>query len=271
MAANAIPDQVKPEPPVKTLPDTFDYEGEGTDELGNTAHFKVRVKSDLHSASINGPFTPIEYLGNNTYQWVAGSIAGIQFRLTQDVFTLINSDGGVIGYLHRIHQDNQSSYTQPEIKKEYPPNYKNLTIIDSTMRAPVVTTIEQTTKEGYDIQGKWTGVQDAYNLKNKDGGDMVISGKLVRIPPCRWEFVFRNGEPVTSSQENLVDQKIAFYEGSSLEDVQVSNGVMLFKCTMSTTDKTSKFDITFRFINGNHATCMSPGQINGPNFELYKN
>jgi hypothetical protein len=274
--ANPVPAAGLPAPKASKIPNTFDYEGTMSDEMGNSEHYKVRVKSDLHSASINGPFTPIQFLGNDNYQWVAGNITGIQFHLSPSVLTMYNFEGGIMGHLYRIQETEKDVITEPELKPATPIPNVNASVIDSTVSYQLPSPSSQSSKRtqdgtaGNDIQGTWTGIQPEYNLKNKEGEDMVLNGQKVRIPACKWEFVLRIGQSISAGQENLEDHKTAFYYGSPVDDMKYNNGVILIDCTISTPDKQSNVDITLRFTDSHHGLCMSKGLSNGPDFSIYK-
>jgi hypothetical protein len=87
--------------------DTFDYEGTITDEMGNSAHYKLMIKKDFSSASIgNGPFTEIRPLSDGRFQWISGSIIGISFNPQKNSCDLYNADGTYWSTLYRTNLPN---------------------------------------------------------------------------------------------------------------------------------------------------------------------
>jgi len=86
----------------KIIPPILKYEGNATDEMGNTAYYKLNVKSDFSSASIAGvPYSQLEPLANGIYQWDEGSLTGIKIRPSNNNCILYNVEGSYFCTLQR--------------------------------------------------------------------------------------------------------------------------------------------------------------------------
>lgn len=87
----------------KVEPAMLEYEGDAKDEVGNRAHYILRIKPDFSAASISSnPFNRLEKLPNGMFQWMEGSVIGIKIQPTQSSCSLYNMDGSFFCLLKRI-------------------------------------------------------------------------------------------------------------------------------------------------------------------------
>ena len=81
----------------------FTYTGNAQDELGNRAHYVMKIKRDFSEASINGPYQPIELLSNGRYQFIGGTIMGLSFNIDDRSCILYNFDRTYFCTLYRTN------------------------------------------------------------------------------------------------------------------------------------------------------------------------
>ena len=67
---------------IATSNEPFTYSGNAQDEVGNRAHYEIKIKRDFSEASINGPYQRIELLSDGRYQFIGGTIMGLSFKIS---------------------------------------------------------------------------------------------------------------------------------------------------------------------------------------------
>ncbi|HVU55078.1 MAG TPA: hypothetical protein VHD83_08475 [Puia sp.] len=119
------------------------------------------------------------------------------------------------------------------------------------------------------IYGTWEGQQDAYPVKNSSGEDMVVNGQTVMTPICHWKFILREDGTANFEQTNLENHTTAYYNGTGGDDANISNGITLLHYTVSSSDRTSTFNLNLRLTHNKDGLCI-PDANNGPSFSIIK-
>jgi hypothetical protein len=65
-----------------------------------------------------------------------------------------------------------------------------------------------------DLLGTYHGIQPSYNMKNKDGEDLVINGNKVQVPSIDYKFVVEGNHVVSLQQISLEDNMTVNYQGT---------------------------------------------------------
>ena len=97
----------------------------------------------------------------------------------------------------------------------------------------------QATSENYpaEIIGSFSGQQVSYNLKNKDGNDMIIRGNPVSVPGYAVNFTLNNNGTVEFIQQAAGVGRV-YYNGNFKVLENSASGIQV-QCDVSTSDKTS--------------------------------
>jgi hypothetical protein len=98
-----VTNSVSPTNQIATSNEPFTYTGNAQDELGNRAHYVMKIKRDFSEASINGPYQPIELLSNGRYQFIGGTIMGLSFNVNDRSCILYNFDRTYFCTLYRTY------------------------------------------------------------------------------------------------------------------------------------------------------------------------
>jgi hypothetical protein len=140
-------------------------------------------------------------------------------------------------------------------------------VSSSTGQMPVESsTGSQSTSANYptEIIGSFSGQQASYNLKNKDGNEMIIRGNPVTVPSFDALFTLSNNGEVEFIQQSS-GMKVV-YNGNFQVIENTSNNIQV-KCDVSTSDHTSKPTYILNFDKTtNEITCI--GSSNEPVFTL---
>jgi hypothetical protein len=96
---------------------------------------------------------------------------------------------------------------------------------------------EATEKYPAEIIGSFNGQQVSYNLKNKDGNDMIIRGNPVTVPGYAVNFTLNNNGTVAFIQQAAGVGRV-YYNGS-FKVLENSGANIQVQCDVSTSDKTS--------------------------------
>jgi len=119
------------------------------------------------------------------------------------------------------------------------------------------------------VYGIWTGKQPAYNVKNASGQDIIVNGNPVTTPACNWTLTIKEDGSIAAEQFDPENQNIVYYSGTGGDDANISNGVILLRYTVSSSDKSSTFSLTLRLNQNKEGLCI-PDTNNGPNFSIIK-
>lgn len=87
----------------------LEYEGDASDEVGNTSHIRLHIKPDFSEASMgnesgNGPYLHLRGLVGGIYQFIEGTVLGIEFHPMLNSCTVYNTAGSYFCTLYRINQ-----------------------------------------------------------------------------------------------------------------------------------------------------------------------
>lgn len=115
---------------------------------------------------------------------------------------------------------------------------------------------DQEATENYpaEIIGSFSGQQVSYNLKNKDGNDMIIRGNLVTVQGYAVNFTLNNKGTVEFIQQAAGVGRV-YYNGS-FKVLENSETNIQVQCDVSTSDKTSNPTYILNFDKStNEITC----------------
>ena len=121
-------------------------------------------------------------------------------------------------------------------------------------------TVEETKNSNFPnkIIGLFRGQQISYNLKGKDGNDMVINGNSVTVPGYDVTFTLNSNGTVVFTQQASGDSKI-YYSGTFKVIENASNKIKV-QCDVSNSDRTSNPTYILNFDNNsNNITCSGSG------------
>ncbi len=105
-----------------------------------------------------------------------------------------------------------------------------------------------------EIIGSFSGQQVSYNLKNKDGNDMIIRGNPVAVPGYAVNFTLSNNGTVEFIQQAAGVGRV-YYNGS-FKVLENSGTNIQVQCDVSTSDKTSNPTYILNFDKStNEVTC----------------
>jgi hypothetical protein len=105
-----------------------------------------------------------------------------------------------------------------------------------------------------EIIGSFSGQQVSYNLKNKDGNDMIIRGNPVTVPGYSVNFTLNNNGSVEFIQQAAGVGRV-YYNGS-FKVLENSGANIQVQCDVSTSDKTSNPTYILNFDKStNEITC----------------
>ena len=127
------------------------------------------------------------------------------------------------------------------------------TSVSTELAAPAS---DQATTENYpsEIIGSFSGQQVSYNLKNKDGNDMIIRGNPVTVPGYAVNFTLNNNGTVEFIQQAAGVGRV-YYNGS-FKVLENSASNIQVQCDVSTSDKTSNPTYILNFDKStNEITC----------------
>jgi len=115
-------------------------------------------------------------------------------------------------------------------------------------------TQEATTNFPAEIIGSFSGQQVSYNLKNKDGNDMIIRGNPVTVPGYSVNFSLSNNGTVEFIQQAPGVGRV-YYSGN-FKVLENSGANIQVQCDVSTSDKTSNPTYVLNFDKStNEITC----------------
>lgn len=80
--------------------------------------------------------------------------------------------------------------------------------------------------------GLYEGVQDAYNLKDEFGEEMLVFGNPISIPSLEHKFLLQENNVVKLQQISLEDQSRAIYEGN-LKILEDTADVLKIECNLT--------------------------------------
>ena len=124
----------------------------------------------------------------------------------------------------------------------------------STEIAAAANAQEATENYPAEIIGSFSGQQVSYNLKNKDGNDMIIRGNLVTVPGYAVNFTLNNNGTVEFIQQAAGVGRV-YYNGS-FKVLENSGTNIQVQCDVSTSDKTSNPTYILNFDKStNEITC----------------
>jgi hypothetical protein len=111
------------------------------------------------------------------------------------------------------------------------------TTMTSAETSAPASTQETTSNYPAEIIGSFSGQQVSYNLKNKDGNDMIIRGNPVTVPGYAVNFTLNNNGTVAFIQQAAGVGRV-YYNGS-FKVLENSGANIQVQCDVSTSDKTS--------------------------------
>ena len=118
--------------------------------------------------------------------------------------------------------------------------------------------------DNFELDGLFQGTQDAYNLKNKFGDDIIIQGNRVTVPSSKYKFLFQEGFKV-SLQQTSEEGQIVHYEGN----YQISRNddkIILIECEL-TDGEYSNPTMNIEYSKSNNEFTFK-GQDGSPDFNL---
>lgn len=115
--------------------------------------------------------------------------------------------------------------------------------------------------------GVYEGDQDAYNLKNQFGDDMIISGKKVKVPGSIYKVVFKENNLLSIQQTSKEDDSRYYYDGT-YSIIKDDNNYYELECKV-TDGKTSK--LTYNMTMNKKDFSIHCVGHNEPDFDLTKN
>jgi len=128
------------------------------------------------------------------------------------------------------------------------------TAMASAETLAAASTQETTSNYPTEIIGSFSGQQVSYNLKNKDGNDMIIRGNPVTVPGYAVNFTLSNNGTVEFIQQAAGVGRV-YYNGS-FKVLENSGANIQVQCDVSTSDKTSNPTYILNFDKStNEITC----------------
>ena len=83
-----------------------------------------------------------------------------------------------------------------------------------------------------DLLGTYHGIQPSYNMKNKDGEDLVINGNKIQVPSIDYKFVVEENHAVSLQQISLEDNMTVHYQGT-YRIVSNDENTVTLECSVS--------------------------------------
>lgn len=83
-----------------------------------------------------------------------------------------------------------------------------------------------------DLLGSYHGIQPSYNMKNKDGEDLIINGNKVQVPSIDYKFVVEGNHVVSLQQISLEDNMTVNYQGT-YRIVSNDENTVTLECSVS--------------------------------------
>jgi len=128
------------------------------------------------------------------------------------------------------------------------------TAMTSAETSATTSTQETTSNYPAEIIGSFSGQQVSYNLKNKDGNDMIIRGNPVTVPGYAVNFTLSSNGTVEFIQQAAGVGRV-YYNGS-FKVLENSGSNIQVQCDVSTSDKTSNPTYILNFDKStNEITC----------------